>query len=264
MYSQVISLAGEWKFALDPENKGLEESWFNEALKQLINLPGSCEEQGFGVKSTVKEVNRLTRAVRYEGVAWYQREVAIPESWAGKRIELFLERCHWESSVWVDGKPSGMRNSLSAPHRFEFPNLSPGKHTITIAIDNRYKIPIGTWGFAITDDTQGNWNGIIGRIELKATDQLWIRQVQVYNDHLQVKIGNLTGSPKQAAMHGIKLLIPIGGTTVHVPFKPLNIWDEFRPRTNVLVSKLESGILLIPLKQVMVFVHLRQRKASLY
>jgi beta-galactosidase/beta-glucuronidase len=39
LYGQVISLSGEWKFALDSENKGLEESWFNEELKQLIRLP---------------------------------------------------------------------------------------------------------------------------------------------------------------------------------------------------------------------------------
>jgi hypothetical protein len=239
--AQVISLAGEWKFALDPDNKGLEESWFNATLKDAIKLPGSCEEQGFGEKSKSKEVYRLTRAVRYEGVAWYQRELSIPASWSGKRVELFLERCHWESSVWIDGKPLGMRNSLSAPHRYDLLNLLPGKHILTVAIDNRYKIPIGSWGFAITDDTQGNWNGIIGRIELKATDPVWIRQVQVYNDHLQVYVGNQTGSPKHVTVQGTRQTVPPGGSSLSIPFKSLNTWDEFRPVTKTLITKLTSS-----------------------
>jgi len=236
-----MSIAGEWKFALDPDNKGLAESWFDMSLKDKIQLPGSCEEQGYGVRANSKEVNRLTRAVRYEGLAWYQREVTIPESWKGKEIELFLERCHWESSVWVDGKPYGLQNSLSVPHRFEISNLSPGKHIITIAIDNSYKIPIGTWGFALTDDTQGNWNGIIGRIELRAKDRVRIRQVQVYDKYMHVSISNKTGSPGQVTIHGKTQTVPAGESSVLVPFKPSKTWDEFRPGSNTVLVRLVSG-----------------------
>ena len=40
--------------------------------------------------------------------AWYQREIAIPDTWQGKRITLFLERCHWETQVWLDAYPLGL------------------------------------------------------------------------------------------------------------------------------------------------------------
>jgi hypothetical protein len=240
--SQSINLAGEWRFRLDSANKGLEERWFDTVLPNNIILPASCEEKGFGMQSTVKDPHRLTRAVRYEGKAWYQRTITIPPSWKEKRIVLFLERCHWVSSVWVDGLPLGTQNSLSAPHVYETGMLLPGEHTITICIDNTYgTIPIGTWGFAITDDTQGNWNGIIGAIELQATDPVWIRSVQVYADHLQVSVGNATGAPQQATVQGKVWMVPVTGTVLDLPFTPAKgAWDEFSAAMHTVTVSLKT------------------------
>ena len=55
LHSQVQNLAGQWKFRLDADNKGLEERWFDARLPDSIELPGSCEERGFGIKNTVKD-----------------------------------------------------------------------------------------------------------------------------------------------------------------------------------------------------------------
>lgn len=240
--TQVLNLAGEWRFRLDSANKGLEEKWFDTVLPYRIVLPASCEGKGFGIQATVKDPHRLTRAVRYEGKAWYQRSITIPPSWKEKRIVLFLERCHWVSSVWIDGLPLGTQNSLSAPHLYETGLLLPGEHSITICMDNTYgAIPIGTWGFAITDDTQGNWNGIIGRMELQATDPVWIRDVQVYPDHLQISVGNATGASQQAIVQGKKLAIPISGTVTDVPFTASSgVWDEFSAAMHTVTVILQS------------------------
>lgn len=243
-YTQV-SLAGKWQFKLDSTNKGLEDAWFNAPLQDtVIQLPGSCEQQGFGVKNIIPDLNRLTRTVKYEGKAWYQRTIDVPENWKKKRLELFLERCHWQSSVWLDGKPYGLQNSLSAPHIYDFGTVTPGKHLLTICIDNTYgSLPIGTWGFAITDDTQTNWNGIIGRIELSATDPVWIKEAQVFSNHLQIKAGNNTGKPQPAIIRNIHFTIPIGGTVLDIPFTfKSNVWDEFSPVINTLTLTLKAGI----------------------
>lgn len=241
-FSQSLSLAGYWNFKMDSGNKGLSERWFDQILSDSIALPGSCEQAGFGIKNNVKDKDRLTRPFKYEGKAWYQKTIIIPSSWSGKRLELFLERCHWESAVWLDGKPFGIRESLSSPHRYDFGYVEPGLHRITICIDNTYKLPIGPWGFAITEDTQGNWNGIIGQIALLATDPVWIRDVQVYKNHLQVRIGNITGKPVQAAISGQHMEIPINGTTIDLPFAhPANSWSEFSPALDTLTLKLEAA-----------------------
>ena len=229
-FGQVQSLAGQWQFRLDSVQ-----------TFSTIILPGSCEEQGFGSKSTVKDPNRLTREFRYTGKAWYERTIEVPESWKGKRLELFLERCLWESAVWLDATPYGSQNSLSTPHIYDLGIAIPGKHTIRVCIDNTIKLPIGPWGFAIADDTQGNWNGIIGRIELRATPPVWISQVQVFADHLKIRVGNITGRMQEAILQNSKQIIPRSGAVISIPFKSTRpIWDEFSPQLNKLKITLNT------------------------
>ena len=241
-HSKPVSLAGQWKFKLDPQGTGIHEEWFRTRLPNKIDLPGSCEQGGYGMKFTEAAVGKLTRIIKYEGKAWYQKEIVIPSAWSDKRIELFLERCHWETNVWIDEKPYGMQNSLSTPHVYDLGSLSPGKHLLTICIDNTYKIPIGTWAHAITEDTQGNWNGIIGRIELNATDPIWIKGVQVFPASLKVNVGNQTGKDAEVELQSNKYRIPAGGAVVEIPFtEKENNWDEFSPVIRQLNVSLTSG-----------------------
>jgi len=209
-----ITIAGQWKFKLDSLNVGMQEEWFKSKLTQNIELPGSCEQRGYGIQATKPAVGKLTRVIRYEGKAWYQKEIEIQKDWKGQRIELFLERCHWESNVWIDGRSIGMQNSLSAPHIYDLGILKPGKHLLTICIDNTYKIPIGTWAHAITEDTQGNWNGIIGRMQLTATGLVWIKNVQVYPDFLKIDNGNQNVEEKAVEIQAHKFKIPAGSNEV--------------------------------------------------
>jgi len=237
-----ISLAGKWKFKLDPQGVGQKAEWFKTNLTDNIELPGSCEQRGYGMKTTEPAIGRLTRIIKYEGQAWYQKVINIPTEWNDKRIELFLERCHWESNVWIDGESIGMQNSLSTPHIYDFGNLSSGQHVLTICIDNTYKIPIGNWAHAITEETQTNWNGIIGRIELTATDPVWIINVQVFPASLKVSVGNQTDQPVEVMVQSQKFNIPAGGRVVELPFaekeKP---WDEFAPKMQILTVSLTAN-----------------------
>lgn len=126
----------------------------------------------------------LTPKKHYVGAAWYQKEVTIPQSWKSRHVQLFLERVHWETQVWVDDTGIGKENSLSTPHVYDLSNfLTPGRHRITIRVDNSIKdigVNVGPDSHSITDQTQGNWNGIIGRMELISRPQVWMSNIQVY------------------------------------------------------------------------------------
>lgn len=51
-----VSLAGLWGFRLDPQDQGLSNDWFNNSLNDMnIELPGSCEQRGFGIKNTLRD-----------------------------------------------------------------------------------------------------------------------------------------------------------------------------------------------------------------
>src|SRR5699024_3366994 len=120
----------------------------------------------------------------YKGAAWYQKEITIPDSWEGKYEELFIERAHWETRIWIDNKAVGMRNSLGTPQIYDLSKvLTPGKHTLTIRVDNRIKdINIGKNSSSITDHTQTNWNGMVGDLYIIAKPVLHIADVQLYPD----------------------------------------------------------------------------------
>lgn len=204
----VLSLTGSWRFAFDRTDKGMIEQWFKRPLKGSIKLPGSLPEQGIGGDITVdtkwtggivdrsfftdpqfapyRENGRvkvpfwLQPDKYYAGVSWFQRDINIPAAWRDRRVVLFLERPHWETRVWLDGEPFGTNNSLATPHEYNLDRVTPGKHKLTIRVDNRMLIDVGENSHCVSDHTQGNWNGIVGRIELRSTPFVWIEDVQVY------------------------------------------------------------------------------------
>lgn len=186
-----INLAGEWGFQLDPmdferafQNSGAHTDF----LSDRVHLPGTTDSNKKGNINTGKPINRLSRYYEYVGPAWYQKDVLIPENWDGKNIELFLERVLWVSSVYVDGKLAGEEKSFSTPHSYDLSSaLTPGKHRITLCIDNRVGLEFDRWSHAFSEYTQTCWNGVVGKIELRAKEGVRIKSVQVYPDIDQQK-----------------------------------------------------------------------------
>jgi len=139
-----ISLAGNWRFALDRTDAGVKEQWFSRDLKGRIALPGILQAQGYGdeistatpwvhglhdqfwylrddyqayAKTGNVKVPFLSQPPRhYLGAAWYQRDIEIPNVWQGRRVVLTLERPRWETTVWLDAAKIGSCNSLVTPH----------------------------------------------------------------------------------------------------------------------------------------------------
>ncbi len=245
-----ISLAGKWRFKLDPLRIGLSQEWYMTDLPDTLHLPGSCQAQGYGEKILKPWIGRLTPKYKYEGPAWYQRVINVPVSWNGMHVKLFLERCYWKSTVWLDTTEFGSQNSLSVPHVYDLGILKPGKHVLTICVDNTYKFKIGRWVSAITYDTQGLWNGIIGKIDLMAEKPLEIGMVDIYPDTLKINLINHTGNKRdaeiQANIPGVKkenkkIELDEGKTTVNIPFK-INgkLWSTLNPLIRKLGITLNS------------------------
>ena len=226
---QKIDLAGEWKFAIDSLDQGISEKWFDQELAEKVTLPGSMTTNGKGNDITLKtpwtgqivdssyfkkpeyakfrqpgniKIPFWLQPVKYyKGAAWYQKEVTIPEDWNGQFIGLFMERCHWESRLWVDDKEVGLQNSLGTPHKYDLTKfLTPGKHRLSLCVDNRVKdIDPGINSHSISDHTQSNWNGVVGQLFLEARPLVHIQNVQVYPDiqnkkiQAKVKVQNFSG-----------------------------------------------------------------------
>src|ERR1019366_8857117 len=191
------SLAGEWRFELDPSDRGVSSGWFNRALAGTVQLPGTTDTNQQGTKDDVRHADRLSRKWTYTGKAWYQQEIDIPPSWAAKRVKLLLERTR-VTRVWLDASEMGAQNvRLSVPHVYDLGKASPGRHRLTILVDNGQRLPAG--GHLVSEDTQTNWNGILGRIELMATEPVWMESVRVTPDFrrrvavVRIRLRNSTG-----------------------------------------------------------------------
>ena len=166
---------------------GEKESWHKQSLPDRIKLPGTTDEAGYGKKTSGIENSHngivggyLTRVHKYIGPAWYQREIEISQSWQGQEVELLLERVLWESKVWIDNRFCDAQDSLGTPHLHRLGRLTPGKHRLTVRVNNAKIHPVGDIGHCYTEHTQTIWNGIVGRIELRVRGPLSIQRHRIF------------------------------------------------------------------------------------
>lgn len=278
---QKLDLSGTWDVYLDSDDEGLHAKWYDrepDVRSGEITLPGCLEEHGFGERpnlntewigsqrdtsfydrpeyapfrdaGTFRFPYWLQPERRYTGPAWYRRTVAIPESWADKRVVLRLERPHWGTHVWIDGHALGSNDSLSVPHMYELGAYGePGTHEVWIRVDNRMLYDVGQNAHSVSDHTQGNWHGVVGRIELEATGAVYVHHVDVYPNPrrrtvlLRVEIGNISGEERgvTVAVSGDAVRrsdrderssVPVGGSVVHREVlleDSVGLWNEHTP-----------------------------------
>lgn len=260
---QQISLAGKWRFALDADSLGYKQNWSNRTLDKEITLPGTTDQAHYGTKTTGSDYGILTRAYKYIGPAWYQKDITIPENWKGQNTTLFLERVLWESKVYVDGKLNSTLSPLYTAHQHNLGQIKPGKHTLTICINNDLVHNIGDKGHGYTEYTQSIWNGIVGKIELQSHPEIAIEMVKAYplldKGQLDVTV-SLTSAKKGKAIIRAVLTDQKGQTVkafqkgvtfseqqksfqLSLPnLKNLKPWDEFTPNLyNLEVSVTQNG-----------------------
>ena len=269
-----ISLEGYWRFELDPADAGGQQQWFNRDLRNRIRLPGILQAQGFGdeistdtpwvltlydrnwylrddykayIEPGKVKVPFLSQPPRhYLGAAWYQRDILIDRYMIGRRIVLTLERPNWETTVWIDERKIGSNISLVAAHVYDLGTVSPGRHRLTIRVDNRMLMPYRPDSHSVSDSLGGSWNGIVGKIELNDTGRIWIDDAQAFPNVSQrkmlikVRIGNLTGRSGSGTLTAIWPdigVVPVtwdehgGSAEVEVPIRvDAETWDEFHPK----------------------------------
>jgi hypothetical protein len=287
---EALDLSGKWRFELDRAGTGADERWFERSLPGSATLPGTLPGQGIGDPVTVDTkwtggiVDRsyfqrpeyaayrqpgnikvpfwLQPETYYVGSAWFQRDVSVPAAWKGRHVVLTLERAHWKTTVWLDSKACGSDDSLSVAHTYDLGcQVQPGRHVLTIRVDNTMVPVIGENSHSVSDHTQGNWNGIIGRIALDSTAPVWIDDLQVtprVADRVAIvggRVKSAAGDPLPASIHiaggalggtlrpDIEAAVgPAGDFSAEYPLGAgAALWDEFSPALQHVVAALANG-----------------------
>ena len=301
-----IDLAGRWAFQLDPADQGVNERWYLQTLTARSNclarsrpratvMRSGWRRHGSAPSSTApftpitamppiasREHSRCLSGCSRRNITAASPGpalVTIPEEWRGQRITLTLERPHWETTVWLDDRCLGRNDSLATAHVYDLgTQVAPGEHRLTIRVDNRVIVDVGPNAHSITDHTQSNWNGIVGRIELTAGSPAWLRNVRVFPDVARsqplVKIdvasvwgksarGKVTVSAQRTNVPGEQALPAVsadfgfsveGGLSGWICPPPAAMststyrlgddaqtWDEFHPALYALTVDLDGG-----------------------
>lgn len=193
----------------------------------------------------------LTPSKHFVGEAVYTRKVVVPRSWSGRRVLLRLERPHIETTVYVNGKLAGRDSSLSVPHLFDItPLVRFGReNTLQVRVYNGIEnVCVGQDSHSVTDQTQGNWNGLAGDISLQSRPLDYITSLQVYprvrEKRVEVRLalsgrmkgkrvsffidGSPVSGPVDFSDSALVAVLPVG--------EEVELWDEFTPRLYSLTA----------------------------
>ena len=135
--------------------------------------PGSQAYNQKDCQTVYKDVSWQARDLRAVDVAWYQREITIPEAWRGRRIAVTIEYLNSYAAVHIDGRkmgemyfPGGEVDITSA--------CRPGStHVLSFCVQ---AVPLGAAVMAFTDTgapkrVKGTVSrrGLCGDVYLKST-----------------------------------------------------------------------------------------------
>ena len=192
-------------------------------MRGEMRLPGTLDESGIGFPDDPKNqwkvdevarigfwqpgdpiVTRLTRKHTFEGQAKISRRIQweVPE---GKRVFVECERAR-HLRLLVNGREALLFSPacLSAPYVFEVTGLATGEDEFVFLSDNSYPgwpRDAIVYSSAASDETQTNWNGLLGYVRLRVEEPDFISAVRVYprGDTLDVWIA----VDHQEAYHGM-------------------------------------------------------------
>lgn len=124
--AQWQNLNGEWEFAFDDENKGLDEHWERkpglDGQRIIVPFAFETEKSGIGEDSCHDRM-------------WYKRTFSIPDNWRNKRIRLLFEAVDYYARVFVNGYLAGEHEGGSVGFCFDITNLiKDGLNDLTVYV----------------------------------------------------------------------------------------------------------------------------------
>jgi hypothetical protein len=266
VHASPLDLAGEWHLHIPNPTSPADTLPPPTAFTERIALPATTETAGLGPLNPEQRTAGLTPVRRLVGPVWYQRTFTVPDTWRGHTVRLHLERTKL-ATVWLDGRRAGESRLLTVPHEHDLGPLAPGEHTLAICVDNTFQPAPGD-NHQVSEHTQGNWNGVLGRLELRALPRVRIEHVAVTPDlasralRLRIHIAdtpalptagsftvaaescNHSGAPHRPAPLSVPLTPAIaaaGEVAVTLPLgADARLWDEFSPALYCLAIRLDT------------------------
>ena len=124
---QWLNLNGEWEFAFDDANEGLQLGW-----QDGRKLPGRIIVP-FGYQAELSGINDKS----IHEYVWYARGFEVPSNWRGDLL-LNFGAVDYNSTVWVNGQEVGHNQGGHVPFQFDIaPFIKPGVNRLTLRVEDK-------------------------------------------------------------------------------------------------------------------------------
>ncbi|MDX6613897.1 MAG: hypothetical protein QOD75_3083 [Blastocatellia bacterium] len=123
-----FNLNGEWEFAFDDADEGLQLGWQDgRELPRRINVPFAYQTERSGIND--KSVHELV---------WYSRTFEFPEQFYRRDLLLNFGAVDYACTVWVNGQEVGHNRGGHVPFQFDIaPYVKPGPNRLTVRVEDR-------------------------------------------------------------------------------------------------------------------------------
>lgn len=124
-----LNLNGQWDFAFDDDNKGLQEKWYKQFPKQqTITVPFAYQTELSGIHDP-----------SFHDIVWYQREFTVPEDWLEKEIVLHFGAVDYRAWVYINEELAVYHEGGNTPFSANVTHLlnKNGKtNTLTVRVED--------------------------------------------------------------------------------------------------------------------------------
>ena len=249
---KLYDIGGSWRVSIE------------EGQEQSVMLPGTLDENGIGYPDTGsnqwhpdiainsrlaedKQVitSRFTRKHTFEGEAVFKRKIPYQPD-ADKRVFVEVERARCLKLICNGTEiPCAMPSTISTPYIFEVTGKIEKENEFVFLSDNRYQgMPVEAIkaSSAVTDETQTNWNGLLGYVRIREEEGLFLSRIAVYplEDTLTVQTTIAANHPWKGVLRIesdalaepvlFETEVPAGDTQLTIAKLPftenVKLWDE--------------------------------------
>jgi beta-galactosidase/beta-glucuronidase len=181
-----VLLDGEWKFALDTQDRGLNENWHvSHNYDDTAHWPGSVETHMLNTPTAKSWSDRI--------IVWYERSFPLPQQTdpAHSQLQLTFGACGYETRVWLNGVQLKTIEGEEV-HIGEYTSFSYELDETVLRTDNRLTVRIASTMDA--DTTRGKQEssvykrgGIWYQTYTGAVRSIWLENVE--RNRLRSRVG---------------------------------------------------------------------------
>jgi beta-glucuronidase len=175
-YPDAIPLHGEWQFALDPAEMGVQGKWYATAVKHASLLDPVTVPHCFSADP---------RYEHYTGTAWYRKSFLWKPT-NGKRVILHFDAAYYKTRIWLNDQKVGEHEGGYTPFSFDITDfLKDGDNLLAVSVNNDTWKP-GTipgakdWG-EINNSFVGwmNYGGLIRPVYLTVEPEVYAENLKI-------------------------------------------------------------------------------------